>query len=155
MTDGVCVNCAMSFEDVYLSAIRDSDAKAFDEAKYVRPIVVPKTRREEVDREIARLQKLEAWGDSSATLARTLADEVDTLRAENERIKKSAEYQNVTNFALAVAGRDAVITKLLAMLKPGVSPPKSHTSCDCVECRCHKINEERHARACEIAGRKE
>lgn len=68
-----------------------------------------------------------------------------------------AKWHNdkVRTLADEVDERDAVITKLLAMLEPGVSPPKSHTSCDCVECRCHKINEERHARACEIAGRKE
>lgn len=48
-----------------------------------------------------------------------------------------------------------VVTKLLAMLEPGVSPPKSHQSCSCVDCRQHEINEGRYHRALEIAGRKE
>lgn len=92
---------------------------------------MPKTRREEVEKDIVWIESggLDAECEQWPELARTLADEVDAERA--------------------------VITKLLAMLEPGVSPPKSHTSCDCVECRCHKINEERHALASEIAGRKE
>lgn len=92
----------------------------------------PMSRREEVEVELGKVWAYRSPEEVPIHLnqiARTLADEVDE--------------------------RGAVITKLLAMLEPGVSPPKSHTSCDCVECRCHKINEERHARACEIAGRKE
>lgn len=88
-------------------------------------------------------------------------DEVDakllhTALSDWPSADEAAEYRHLS-LALAdeVDAERAVITKLLAMLEPGVSPPKSHTSCDCVECRCHKINEERHARACEIAGRKE
>lgn len=94
-------------------------------------MTAPMSRREEVESKIATYKHGNRFitADERDELARTLADEVDAERA--------------------------VITKLLAMLEPGVSPPKSHVSCDCVECRRHKINEERYARACEIAGRKE
>lgn len=96
----------------------------------------PMSRREEVE---AKITLCANWGDlnrcRNLELAlRTLADEVDALRAEK-------------------AERDAVITRLLAMLEPGVAPPKSHEACGCVECLRHEINEGRYARACEIAGR--
>jgi hypothetical protein len=91
----------------------------------------PMSRREEVEKDIVWIESggLDAECEQWPDLARTLADEVDAERA--------------------------VVAKLLAMLEPGVAPPKSHVSCDCVECRRHKINEDRYARACEIAGRKE
>ncbi len=91
----------------------------------------PMSRREEVEASIKWIMSAGISGGAITPnmrdLARTLADEVDAERA--------------------------VITKLLAILEPGASPPKSHTSCDCAECRRHKLNEERYARACEIAGR--
>lgn len=93
-------------------------------------------RREEVEKEIVWIEsggwdtEREQWPQ----VARTLADEVDALRKENERIKQNhgcARHQNTTQFCVEVAERDAVITKLLAMLEPGEKHPKwGHGICE-------------------------
>ena len=104
------------------------------------------SRREEVDLAIDKNEEKLTDPDGGYYDIDAPMDVFDAIEANRELAEALADE---------VDERDAVITKLLAMLEPGVSPPKSHTSCDCVECRCHKINEERYARACEIAGRKE
>lgn len=89
--------------------------------------------------------------------------ERNRLRAENTELRGKlddvrmgigcARGQRSTQYCAEAAARDEVITKLLDLLMPGVAPP--HEPCGCVECRKHEINEERYARACEIAGRTE
>lgn len=113
-------------------------------------------RREEVEAKIISADGEYCDGawigpESLRYLARTLADEVDALRKENERIKQNygcARHQNTTQFCVEVAERDAVITKLLAMLEPGEKP-------DYPDARMAVWKAKRafHARACEIAGR--
>lgn len=88
----------------------------------------PMSRREEVEAEMGKVwahRNLHEVPIHLNQLARTLADEVDELRKENERIKQNhgcARHQHTTQFCTEAAQRDAVITKLLAMLEPGGEP---------------------------------
>lgn len=117
------------------------------------------SRREEVEKKLADIDfaNSDYEGNCHAVrpLARTLADEVDSLRASLTALGEKAtryEHEREVNAGL-VAERDAVITKLLEMLEPGVAPPKSHQACSCFDCRQHEISEGRYNRAIEIAGR--
>lgn len=109
------------------------------------------SRREEVDVTLGHLIRLEA-ADMACDLARTLADEVDTLRAEKSRIASDFFEASAQR-----ASRDAVITKLLAMLEPTglIRMPGKPTAIapeTTVAIQAHRTL--LHARACEIAGRK-
>lgn len=93
------------------------------------------SRRDEVEKDIVWIESggLDAECEQWPELARTLADEVDE--------------------------RDAVITRLLAMLEPDDAPkPEQYEGYDQLfrerSCRWNDSNK-RYARACEIAGRKE
>lgn len=129
------------------------------------------SRREEVDGSIETIldsphyDNYEDMWHAVLPITRTLADEVDALRKENERIKQNhgcARHQNTTQFCVEVAGRDAVITKLLVMLEPkGNEPKRSHFSPTQFNAGLYaelhgnwQSRKALHARACEIAGRK-
>jgi hypothetical protein len=132
------------------------------------------SRREEVEASIHRFSKwlrdagtIEAFSRRHKDLARTLADEVDALRGHRLALgKKTTRYENEREInAGLVADRDAIIDKLLAMLEPGKKPnymdpkynpskmpPLTEYNLDCI---WHGMRKQAHARACEIAGRKE
>lgn len=82
------------------------------------------TRREEVEAELqCILRKTKRPQLAAAALCRTLADEVDALRAEADPDALTICYMQGR-----AAGRDAereIVTKLLAMLKPGERPNQS------------------------------
>lgn len=137
MTDGVCIHCMP-----------------------IQPSA-PMTRREEVEKEWLNIYENYPRFEMEPyrSYALTLADEVDALRGQLLALgKKAIRYENEREInAGLVAERDAVITKLLAMLEPGSGSFGTHVDDSTVSLSAEdwSLMERIHARACEIAGRKE
>ena len=117
------------------------------------------SRREEVEKDITWIESggLDAELEQWPALARALAVEVDGLRGQLLALgKKATRYENEREInAGLVVERDAVITRLLAMLEPGRGVFGTHVDDSTVSLSVDDWNlmERIHARACEIAGR--
>jgi len=109
---------------------------------------------------MSRLDEIIKSEMSENAALRTLAAEVDELRGKLDALRAEADPQALV--ICHMQGRaegDEVITKLLAMLKPGEQPkPEAYDGYDQLFrerlCRWNDSNK-RYARACEIAGRTE
>jgi len=109
---------------------------------------------------MSRLDEIIKSEMSESAALRTLAAEVDELRGKLDALRAEADPQALV--ICHMQGRaegDEVITKLLAMLKPGEQPkPEAYDGYDQLFrerlCRWNDSNK-RYARACEISGRTE
>ena len=103
------------------------------------------SRREEVEKNITEICEDYTDGDGrteAIRLARTLADEVDALRAEADPDALTICYMQ------GQASRDRIITDVLAMFCEITCDPSCGITWICRRCQAY-------ARACEIAGRTE
>ena len=117
------------------------------------------SRLDEVEAEIANLDdsySARTYTDGYADLARTLAAEVDELRGKLDDVRMGigcARGQRSTQFCAEAAQRDAVITKLLDLYKPGSAPEQRYKTWDDYqrEYREWEVDCELYRLACEAA----